>query len=379
MLAQLTNQKPHILVADDEEFNRLLLVRILQHQYEVDMASNGQEVLDALNTQTYDAVLLDVMMPVMDGIVCLKIIREIVDFATLPIIIVSALSDKKNIVQGIEFGANDYITKPLDPEIILARLETQVSLKRLMDERNLAIESLKQANQMKNRMMQIASHDLKNPLNNLGMVMPLLLEAMGDDAQANQLLGMARESIETMLEIINEFLSGNNHAEGVSAEIEEVYAPELVDNIVKQYEVSAQHKNIEVLTDYQANVVILADEKRLNQVMNNIFSNAIKYSPIDSQIIIRTIHNQEIWRLEVQDSGAGIPEDERQYLFQAFSKNQISTKPTDGESSTGLGLWIASEMMRVQEGVIGMNSPDNGGCCFWIELPLSQEALSIDN
>src|SRR5690606_12787149 len=106
MLAKITSQKPRILVADDEEFNRLLLSRILHNNYEVDFACNGQEVLNHLNAHDYDALLLDVMMPVMDGISCLKIIRENVDFTTLPVIMVSAMSDKESIVHGIQLGAN---------------------------------------------------------------------------------------------------------------------------------------------------------------------------------------------------------------------------------------------------------------------------------
>lgn len=377
MLAKITSEKPRILVADDEEFNRLLLDRILHNNYEVDFACNGQEVLNQLNARDYDALLLDVMMPVMDGIKCLKNIREIVDFATLPVIMVSAMSDKASIVRGIQLGANDYITKPLDAEIIMARLDTQVSLKKLMDERNQAIASLQEANQLKVRMMQIASHDLKNPLNNLGMITSILTEMLIDDTNASHILSMAGVSISTMLNIINEFLTGQDLTEGIVADIEEISAIEVVSQVLEQNEVAANHKNIDIFTDYQTDATIFADEKRLNQVMNNLVSNAIKYSPQDSHVTVRTIQNQDTWRLEIQDSGAGIAEEERQYLFQAFSKHHISTQPTDGESSTGLGLWIAAEMIRIQNGMIGMDSPQEGGCCFWIELPLADEALLI--
>lgn len=377
MLRAITNQKPRLLIADDEEFNRMLLRRILHRDYEIDFACNGQEVLDNLNARDYDAVLLDVMMPVMNGLTCLKIIREIVDFATLPVILVSALSDKASIVNGIELGANDYITKPLDADIVMARLDTQISLKRLMDERNQAIASLEQANQMKARMMQIASHDLKNPLNNLGMVMTIMTEMFEDDAQTNKFLKMADKSITTMLDIINEFLTGQDLSDGIIAEIEILQTQAIITDVLKENEVAATHKNIEIITDYQSDTYIKADEKRLIQVMNNLISNAIKYSPKNSRVIVRVLENQGVWRLEIQDSGAGIPEAERQFLFQAFSKHDISTQPTNGESSTGLGLWIAAEMMRIQDGDIGMDSPVDGGCCFWIELPLAAEALLI--
>ncbi len=236
---------------------------------------------------------------------------------------------------------------------------------------------LQEANLLKVRMMKIASHDLKNPLNNLGMITSLLMEMISDDKNASHILGMASVSIATMIDIINEFLTGQHLSEGIVADIEEILALELVSQVLEQNEVAAQQKNIDIFTDYQSDATIFADEKRLNQVMNNLVSNAIKYSPQDSHIIVRTLQRQDTWRLEIQDSGAGIPEEERQYLFQAFSKHHISTQPTDGESSTGLGLWIAAEMIRIQNGMIGMDSPQEGGCCFWIELPLADEAILI--
>lgn len=370
-------QKPHILVVDDEDYNRLLLLRILEHEYHVDTAVNGQDALNKLGQHDYDAVLLDIMMPVLNGIETLKIIRQHLDFTTLPVILVSAISDNAAIVEGMECGANDYITKPIDPRIVSVRLSTQIRLKALTDDRKMMTESLAEANDVKTRMMQIASHDLKNPLNNLALLLGVINDMVADEPKLDNLIQLGAQSINTMVEIIDDFLGSQQYASSnLDIQISDVSANELLDHALTQYTLPAQQKQISLIVDTAPDTSIAVDKARTNQVMTNLISNAIKYTPIGGQVHIRTCSNQDVWRLEIHDSGPGIPEDERQYLFQAFSKQDISTQPTNGESSTGLGLWIAAEMMGAQQADIGMTDSDLGGACFWIEVPLAN-ALAL--
>lgn len=374
MLHGITPQRPRILIADDEEFNRRLLSRILQSAYDIDFAVNGQDTLDKLEQQEYDALLLDVMMPIMNGIDTLKIIRHNSGLTDLPIILVSALTDNETIAHGIELGANDYITKPIDSGVVRARLQTQVMLKRFMDERKAVNTALSNANKMMLRMMQIASHDLKNPLNNMALVMNVINALKIEHKQMPDLMNIANKNIETMVQIIDDFLNGGAFNADDEHSMCVLSSDALLDEILTGYELTAAEKNIVIELEHYTPSHIFADEARVKQVLTNLVSNAVKYSPRDSVVMIRSFQQDKMWRLEIQDSGPGIPENERQHLFQAFSKNQISTQPTDGESSTGLGLWIAAEMIRSQNGNIGMDSPEEGGCCFWIELPLHEES-----
>ena len=367
------DSRPRILVVDDETMNRDLLLRILQQDCDVDCAEDGAVALEMLQKAPYDVVLLDMMMPVLDGKSTLIRIRADANLAELPVIIVSAISETRKVVDAISLGANDYITKPLDISLVKARVETQVMLKRMMDERREAIAALQSANQMKARMMQVASHDLRNPLNNLKMLCTLIKDGVGDNPQLRPLMSIADEGIETMLGIIEDFLSNtavdNN---GIAIELEETPALPHLEQVIEQYGLAARTKGIRVELAME-DALILADERRLEQVFGNLLSNAIKYSPCNSRVMVRTFVSKDMWRVEVYDSGAGIPKHERRHLFSPFSKNLISTQPTNGESSTGLGLWIAAEMMRLQGGRIGMDSPDAGGCCFWMEFPLAME------
>jgi signal transduction histidine kinase len=365
--------RPRILVVDDESMNRDLLLRILQQDFEVACAEDGAQALEMLQNAPFDVVLLDMMMPVLDGKSTLIRIRADSNLAELPVIIVSAISETRKVVDAINCGANDYITKPLDISLVKARVQTQVMLKRMMDERREAIAALQSANQMKARMMQVASHDLRNPLNNLKMLNSIIKDGVGDNPQLMPLMSIADEGIATMLAIIEDFLStsavDNN---GVAIELEETEGLAHLEQVIEQYSLAARNKGIrlELAMD---EALILADERRLEQVFGNLLSNAIKYSPCNSRVKVRAYIQHDLWRVEVYDSGPGIPKEERRHLFSPFSKNLISTQPTNGESSTGLGLWIAAEMMRLQGGRIGMDSPDTGGCCFWMELPLVVE------
>ena len=370
MTINMTTRRAKILIADDEIINHELLAGLLEEEYDLDFAINGQQALDKLNQQDYDALLLDMLMPVLDGRHTLKIIRQQADLLTLPIIMISGVDDEESIAEIIEMGANDYISKPIDSRIVLARIQTQLKLKQVMDERKTMNDTLEAANSVKVRMMQIASHDLRNPLNNLRLLMTLFNDNDIKPEEMPKMLQIANTSIETMLGIINDFLGGAELMdETPSVVCKPLSSNRIMETILLQYTMLAMQKNIGLVIEDINDVTILADDKRLTQVISNLISNAIKYTPRDGNIYLRSYSIDDMWRLEIQDTGPGIPQEERQHLFQAFSKNNISTKPTGGESSTGLGLWIAAEMMRIQRGTIGMDSPQEGGCCFWIEIP----------
>jgi two-component system sensor histidine kinase/response regulator len=368
-----SHPRGRILIVDDEIFNQHLLLRILRHDYDLGSASNGAEALEMLQTEAYDLVLLDMMMPVLNGIETLIEIRANADLAELPVIIISAISETEQVVNAIKLGANDYITKPLDVSMVMARVQTQVALKRLTDERREVLVALEAANQLKSRMMQVASHDLRNPLNNLKMLLTVVKAAVQDQPDIASLMPIADKGIESMIEIIQDFLStATMENNSVSLILEKVRGAKLLEQVIEQYSLAADAKAIQLDLDLQDGWVI-ADIRRVQQIFGNLLSNAIKYSPAASQVLLKSRIQGEYWRVEIYDSGAGIPENEHQHLFKPFSKDLISTKPTNGESSTGLGLWIAAEMMRLQGGKIGMDSPASGGCCFWLEFPIVLE------
>lgn len=371
----MVDERPRLLIADDDELSLLLMSQILENVGDIDTARNGQEALLMIEKEEYDLVILDLMMPVMTGLDLLQVIRSRKDIASLPVILVSGINDEQKIAWGIRMGANDYLAKPVDTNVLHARVNTQIRLKQLSDERNHLIDRLQSANQLKTRMMQIASHDLKNPMNNLTMLTSVMLREVGENEKVAKMLQMQKDSLATMVAVVNDFLDTTvSHTDGMNLELQAIDCMPILQQIISQYTVAATGKDIN-LKLRQIRGRVLADERRLSQVIGNLISNAIKYSPKESDVYIFTQINPEtnIWRLSVVDSGQGISEEEQQYLFKPFSKANISTQPTDGEASTGLGLWIVSEMMKIQSGKVGMENAEDGGACFWIELPLAPE------
>lgn len=364
---------PRLLAVDDQDYNLRLLRRIFADSYDITCVNSGEEALSLINEQSFDVVLLDIMMPGIDGFTVLKILRDVPDTADLPVILVSAMTEDEHIANGLALGANDYIPKPFDAAVAEARVRTQVTLKRLTDERKEAISSLQATNDLKVRLMRMASHDLKGPLTNMKLVNFLLRETVADDPKALELLDMSDESIGLMTTLTQEFLeSGIAHGDSIQLNTEPLSIASLLEPILRQYEPTAQQKDIELITTYHDGHLVDADPKRMSQVLSNLISNAIKYSPSGSTVRVETAKNTSKIRVSIIDQGQGIPEDERQLLFQPFS--QLSTRPTGGEHSTGLGLWIVKELVTMHDGEVGVDCPPTGGSNFWVDLPLAAQA-----
>ncbi len=357
---------PTILAVDDEPANLLLIQRLLQRQFRVICSPNGRTALEILEQTPVDVVLLDIMMPYMNGYQVLKAIRDVPSTTDMPVILVSAMSDAKDVAQGLEIGANDYITKPIDPEVTIARVQTQIALKQLHDERKKVIRELQTAQALKDNLLRIASHDLKGPLMNMQMVSSLFRRVEDQIPAAKEWLDALDSSVDTMQTVIEDFLDSAAMNSGVvNLKMESVPVQRIVDNLMVLFHAHAERKHIRIEAQ-NCEGTVLADSSRFQQALGNLVSNAIKYSPLHSTIRIWTINENGSIHICVGDEGAGIPADERSRLFTQFGK--LSTRPTDGEHSTGLGLWIVKHIINLQGGEVGVECPPEGGSIFWVQL-----------
>lgn len=361
-------QNVHILIVDDDALLLESLLEVLDEHYHVSTTDNGQEALQILQNESsnIDLLLLDFSMPDISGFDILKTLRQDSDFTDLPVIIFSAYSQADTVVQGLSLGANDFIAKPFQPTVLLARIETQLKLKRLLDERRQHIIQLEKTEKLRTQLSQIASHDLRNPLNNLRLAEQLLCDEFPDNEYACQILKTVGVSLDMMEHITTAFVDlVTIQTMTVELKQELVQMRDVINNAVAQYEISATKKNIRLVIETSEGMALL-DSKRLMQVVGNLVSNAIKYSPLNSEVRLwTTIHEGQV-RIYVADSGPGIPLAERALLFKEFSK--LSTRPTGDESSTGLGLWIVKHLTELQGGNVGVDFPLDGGSIFWIEF-----------
>jgi two-component system sensor histidine kinase/response regulator len=361
-------EKPRILVADDEPSNRMLLRRVLASRYEVTEAQDGRDALDLIGQQDFDMLLLDVMMPGATGLDVLEQVRAAPDKADLPVILISALADNDDIIRGLRMGANDYIPKPIEIDVVSARVDTHIRLKQMTDLHKQTIAQLQAAQQLKDRLFRIASHDLKSPLSNVALAEMLLRQIVPEDPTVTEILDTLRLTTENMNHVIEEFLDmAATQSGSIDIHLEPVSVQEVVMEVAAAYSITAQKKDIALnLADLPG--MVLADRARYVQVLNNLVSNAIKYSPPGSTVTLWAEIQQGFVRTYVADQGAGIPPHERERLFTEFGK--LSTRPTGGESSTGLGLWIVKHMATLQGGAVGVECPPEGGSIFWVDLPM---------
>ena len=361
------NMRPRILAVDDEPNNLKLLARLLGQQYHVITLGDGASALAHIAREQPDLILLDIMMPDMNGLEVLQHIRNNEATAHLPVILVSALADAANIATGLEMGANDYITKPIGIDITTARVHTQIRLKLFEDQQKAMIERHEEAQEMKDRFLRMVSHDLKGPLTNVRMIGALLRKSESNIPNGTTLLEILDASADTMETLITDFLDTAALQSGaLKLDFAPVSMQKVIDSLMTQHSVHAEQKNIALHVEADSGM-IYADPARFGQALGNLISNAIKYSPADSTVRIWTEDDGGCVRVCVADAGPGIPADERDRLFTQFGR--LSTRPTGGESSTGLGLWIVKHLVTVQHGHVGVMCPPEGGSLFWIEMP----------
>lgn len=239
--------------------------------------------------------------------------------------------------------------------------------KEIIDAKNVELEL---ANKLKTKLLGIAAHDLKNPLGNIIGFVRMLVEEIPGPSEHHEMLVMINESAESMHRLITDLLESSAAEMGaMTLELTQVNLSEIVRIVMYSNLMAAQAKNQHIESCIE-DVCITADALRLQQVVGNILSNAIKYSPPGKTIIVRLFQNETSARIEVQDQGQGLTEEDLSKLFGQFQR--LSAQPTGGESSTGLGLSIVKQIVELHGGRIWAESQGkNLGATFIVEFPLS--------
>lgn len=359
--------KPRVLIIDDDEVNCYLLRTVFERDYQVACASDGMTGLELLANTRFDVVLLDLMIDEYDQFAVLKSIRSNAETAALPVILISSLADSADVALALAHGGNDYITKPLDLMTTRARVDMQIKLKRMNDEHKDTIKHLEGLHGIVEQVFRIVSHDLKGIFSDINMAQFMLRDMVNDNPAAHGNLDTITTSVDRMQGIVNDFLSTSVTRNGkIEAQIAPVIVEDCLWRVLEQHNAAAARKGIRLDMNEVAGAV-LADEARLAQVISNLVSNAIKYAPAGSRVLLETRQTEHGTRIQVIDDGPGVPVAEREHLFEPFA--QLSPRPTGGENSTGLGLWIVKHLTHIQNGRCGAAFPESGGSTFWVEFP----------
>lgn len=358
-----------ILVADDQPANIQIVGNMLgKLGYEIVPAADGPTALKRLALRPPDLILLDVLMPGMDGLEVCRRIRENPEWKHIPIIFLSAADDKELIVRALEAGGVDYVTKPFNHAEMLSRVRTHLALKTAHDR-------LKQLAEDKDELLGILAHDLKNHLGGMQMSANLLREwvARSSDAKPAQLCENICHNTGQLLAFVKEFLANSAADHGIALKPETVNLSEAVTHAVKDYLEAARRKKLEFRLELPVGPVhVLADPNALTQVLDNLLSNAVKFSPVDKQIIIAVRQTATGVECLIQDQGPGFSAEDKTRMFRRYGR--LSARPTGGEPSTGLGLSIVKKLMQAMKGELTCDSTPGEGATFAVHLP--QPAIS---
>lgn len=355
-----------ILIVDDTPANLGVLVETLgEAGYQLMVAEDGEEALAQTEQTQPDLILLDVMMPGIDGFETCRRLKARPLTRDIPVLFMTALNETADKVKAFAAGGVDYITKPIEHEEAIARVRTHLTLRRLRRE-------LEGQLMLKERFMRIAGHDLRNPLCLILMAGELARRQAATRAapELTKYLENIRESATQMRRIIDTFLEirapGTGNSPAGSARVD---LNLLSDAVVRQHSPAAERKQIALATDL-ATALPLArcDAGLAYQAFTNFTSNALKFTPSGGRVTIATHAQADRVRVEVRDSGPGVPAAERHQLFVEHAR--LSPRPTGGEESNGLGLAIVKHLVESQAGIVGADFPAAGGSVFWFELPV---------
>ncbi|MFS8082129.1 MAG: ATP-binding protein [Ginsengibacter sp.] len=366
-----------ILIVDDLPENIIALKSVLEkNDFEVDTASSGEEALKKILKNSYVLIILDVQMPEMDGFEVAEAITGYSKAKDTAIIFLSAANiEKKFITKGYSSGGLDYITKPVDTQILLLKVKTFYRIydqaRRLNEMQESLLKEIdyrRDAENKKDEFISVASHELKTPLTSIKGYLQVLERSMqkNEPEKMHQHLKKVQNQVEKLNELVSELLDISKIESGELPLNKSQFSPEaFLKNAVEN--VQQIYPGSEVAIEGEMPELIFADEMRLEQVVTNFLTNAIKYSPSNSVVIIKTSFDARYFYVSVIDHGMGMDEESRKKIFEKFYRSQ---EVSDKIPGLGIGLFISKKIIERHCGTIGVKSEYGKGSQFFFLLPL---------
>ncbi|MBU1420826.1 MAG: response regulator [Proteobacteria bacterium] len=355
-----------VLIVDDNQVNLNLLRTTLQGvNYTVIAASSAEEALELIRTQSPDIILLDVMMPDMDGFSLCRQLKQDEDFSDIPVIFLTSLSRKAHIVEGFNAGGHDYIVKPFNRQELLARVRNHIHLYDMLLENKRLTRLSEEASRSKSEFLASMSHEIRTPLNSIIGMAEVLAETPLTVEQHNY-VSIFRSAGESLLEIINDILDLSKIEAG-QTELESIdfHLPTLLNSVVSILSVRAAEQKSHISIHIHSDVphAISSDPTRLRQILINLVGNAVKFTENGAVEIAVKSNSLSTLLFSIKDNGIGIPKDKQQLIFESFTQaDSLTTRKYGG---TGLGLTICQKLVRIMGGSIWLESIPKKGSVFF--------------
>lgn len=366
-----------ILIVDDNKKNLQVLGNVLHEEgYKIAVAEDGYQAVKLAEKIVPGLILLDVMMPGIDGFEVCMSLKSKKELKNIPVIFLTAKSETTDIIEGFKRGGVDYITKPFKKEELLARINTHMELanaRRLLKKR---AEDLNAANAAKDKLFSIIAHDLRHPLADLKTLLELLLFDY-DRFTKEDIIRCFREikdSTDETYNLLQNLLQwARKEMKSLPFEPEFFNLDDVVYSVIKLFKQSTGKKNISVTFNDGKGLKVFADRNMIDAVLRNLVNNAIKFSYKDSSIIISAKKEKDMVEVQVRDFGHGIKKEYQQALL--TDNIAISTRGTNNEKGTGVGLNLCRDFVSQNKGRLWFESEEGKGSSFYFTIPATGTPL----
>ena len=361
-----------LLVVDDVQTNVLLLKALLGKEgYGILVANNGQEALEVIRNENPDLILLDVMMPGMDGFEVAERLKSEEFRCEIPIIFLTALDDTQSIVNGFKLGAGDFISKPFRKEELMVRIKHQLSLvaaRRIIEEKN---EELRKTIAGRDKMYSVIAHDLRSPMASMKMLLNTIMMSVEKDKidpDIFDMLEMSNKTSEEVFSLLDNLLKWTKSQLGKLTVIpQKLDISGLADGVVEVMNSGAEVKHIKLIRTDHESFFVYVDIEMIKSILRNLISNAVKFSNPDSEIKVGIKAEDGKVIVSVTDSGKGIKKEDQHKLLK--DSTHFTTYGTNSEEGSGLGLLLCRDFARKNGGELWFESEENLGSVFSFSLP----------
>jgi two-component system, sensor histidine kinase and response regulator len=362
---------PLLLVVDDNPLNVEPLCDLLETMgYRVDRALNGHTALALVSERQPDLILLDIMMPGMDGIEVCRRLKSDPANAKIPIVFVTALSESEDKVRALEAGGDDFLTKPFNRPVLLARIRSLLRLKVANDQLEASYRKLQAMERMKDDLMKMIVHDLKSPLASILATLEMSIEGdLGELTFEHQrLLEDAQVCGAGMLQLIDDLLE-LTRLEEASVELgrSSLRADALLREVADEWEIRIERAGATLQVDAPAGLCVVCDQRLLRRVLSNLLGNALTHAgrAVNIRMSAGDIGDGGV-RFSVVDDGIGISPANHEMIFHKFTTLESSAR---GRRSSGLGLSFCKFAVEAHGGRIWVEPRDGGGSAFHFVIP----------
>jgi two-component system, sensor histidine kinase and response regulator len=360
------NGRPLVLVVDDEPHNVELLTDLLEaRNYQVGFAPNGEQALAFARDRSPDVVLLDVMMPGLNGFEVCRRLKGEQKTAMIPVLLVTALDARQDRIAGISAGANDFITKPIDSADLVLRVRNAVTTRQLHDRIATQLRQLQELEAARDTLTHMLVHDLRSPLTGLQGYLDLLRLVANGNGEVVEYVDEAQLVMKRLTNMVSQVLDVSRLESGqMPVTLSETDLRALLPAAVAS--LGPPPSGISVLYDTPHTPVMLhCDPDLVTRIVINLVGNAFKFTPRDGTIRLGLEPESDRVRLTVTDNGPGIPPEYRDRVFEKFGQAPLQAA---GVRSSGLGLTFCKLAVQAHRGKIGIEGAQGGGARFWIEF-----------